>query len=104
MVVSCLMPLCLGITVIIEPVFNEKLFCHDLWKYKLTMTLGSTSLWLSVMKDKEISQIDLSFLRYPITGGEQLLPGIEDLVNHFLAEKNCKFRILQGWGMCELGM
>lgn len=102
-VVSCLMPLCMGITVILEPNFSAESFCYDVRKYKPTMTLVATSLWLSFIKDKKIQKTDLSFLQYPITGGEQLLQRVENNINAFLAQRNCKAKILQGWGMCELG-
>lgn len=103
LVLSCLMPLCLGITVVLEPVFNEQTFCHNLWKYKPAMTLVATSLWLAMIKDRKLQKTDMSFLKYPITGGEQLLPRVESVLDHFLAERNCQSVILQGWGMCELG-
>lgn len=102
-VVSCLMPLCLGITVVLEPIFSAETFCRDVRKYKPTMTLVATSLWLPFLNDKKIQKMDLSFLKYPITGGEQLSPRVENTINTFLAERNCKSTILQGWGMCELG-
>jgi len=45
--VFCLfMPLCLGLCVIIEPVFSEENFTRDILKYKPNLILGATSLWL----------------------------------------------------------
>lgn len=102
-VLSCIMPLCLGVTVILEPVFSIETFCRDVWKYRPSMVLGATSLWLALIKNKKFQKTDLSFLKYPISGGEQMLPRIELQINAFLKERNCCSEILQGWGMCELG-
>lgn len=103
MVVTLLMPLCLGITVILEPVFSKESFAADVKKYKPNMTLAATSLWLYIMKCEELKNVDLSFLNYPITGGEQTLPRVELDLNEFLQEHGCKTHMLKGWGMCELG-
>lgn len=102
-VITCLMPLCLGVTVVLEPVFSAKTFCQDVRKYKPSMTLVSTSLWLALCNDKKSRNADLSLMKYPITGGEALLPRAEDYINNFLRKRNCEVGILQGYGMCELG-
>lgn len=103
MVFSLLMPLCLGITTVLEPVFSKESFVADMKKYKPNMTLTATSLWLYAMKCKELKNTDLSFLTYPITGGEQVLPRVELALNNFLKEHGCKTSLLKGYGMCELG-
>lgn len=103
MVFSLLMPLCLGITTVLEPVFSKESFVADMKKYKPNMTLTATSLWLYAMKCKELRKVDFSFLTYPITGGEQVLPRVELALNNFLHEHGCNASLLKGYGMCELG-
>lgn len=103
LILSTLMPLTLGITVIMEPVYNNENFAKDIKKYSPNMTLGSTSQWLYVISSGILDDSDLSRLRYPITGGEQVLPQVERLINGFLKEHNCKSVLLKGYGMCELG-
>lgn len=102
-VLSVLMPICVGITSVMEPVFSKENFVKSIAKYKPNMTLGSTSLWLYAAQCKELKNSDLSFLRYPITGGEQVLPRIEVAINEFLTAHNCASALLKGYGMCELG-
>lgn len=102
-VLSVLMPVCVGITCVLEPVFSKENFVKDIAKYKTNMTLGATSLWLYAICCKELKNSDLSFLRYPITGGEQVLPRVESAINAFLSSHNCKASLLKGYGMCELG-
>lgn len=102
-VLSVLMPLCVGITVVIEPVFSKENFAADLIKYRPNITLGATSLWLYTMKSRKLKYKDLSFLKYPITGGEQMLGRVETAVNAFLKEHGCRSSLIKGYGMCELG-
>ncbi len=101
-VITLLMPLCLGVTCILEPVFSPEKFLNDMVKYKPNYALVATSLWLFVIEhiDKEF---DLSFLKYPITGGEQMLVSTEMSINDFLKRHNCNAKMQKGWGMCELG-
>ena len=102
-VVSILMPLSLGLTVILEPVFSNVGFAHDLNKYTPNVTLATASLWLYAMNCNELYSVDLSSMTYPLTGGEQLLPEAERKLNDFLAEHNSPAKMEKGWGMCELG-
>lgn len=102
-VLSVMMPLCIGITVILEPVFSGESFSKDIKKYKPNMTLGATSLWLHVLSDPKMKSVDLSRFIYPITGGEQVLPETEVAINEFLKAHGCKTPLIKGYGMCELG-
>ena len=102
-VLSMLMPLCLGIRIIMGPVFSKENFARDLKKYRPQMTLAPISLWLYVIRNKEFENVDLSNLIYPFTGGELVLPRVENMVNSFLEKRNCKSVLMKGYGMCELG-
>lgn len=102
-VLSVLMPICLGITSILEPVFSKESFAKDIKKYKPNMTLGATSLWIYASTCKELKNTDLSFMTYPITGGEQVLSRVESSINAFLKSHRCKAVLFKGYGMCELG-
>ena len=102
-VFSVLMPLCLGITVILEPVFNEINFARDLIKYKPNMVLTATSLWIYACKSKQLRKANLSHLAFPITGGEKITLETENYINRFLSSHNSNNRLLKGYGMCELG-
>lgn len=102
-VFSILMPLCLGVSVIPELAFSKENFSKDLKKYKPNMTLTATSLWLYAINDKTLANVDLSNMRYPITGGEAVKDQDEASINQFLKVHGCKERLLKGYGMCELG-
>ncbi len=102
-VLSVLMPLCIGITVILEPVFSGKSFADDIKKYNPHMTLNSISGWLYVKKLFENKKIDLSNMKYPASGGELILPRVETAMNRFLHQHGSSASLLTAYGMCELG-
>ncbi len=102
-VLSVLMPVCVGITSILEPVFSKENFAKDIKKYSPNMTLGTTSLWLYAANWEGLRNCDLSAMTFPITGGEQVLPRAEVAINTFLKSHGCKSVLLKGYGMCELG-
>ena len=102
-VLSVLMPLCMSVTTILEPVFNEKIFAQDIAKYKPNMTIAATSLWVYAATSSELKNTDLSFMDYPITGGEKVIESTETMLNAFLAAHKCNSKLLKGYGMCELG-
>ena len=102
-VLSVLMPICLGITVILEPAFSKENFAKDLKAYNPHMTLTATSLWIHVMKTYMNSRLDLSNMKYPATGGELILPRVENALNVFLRQHGSRAPLLTAYGMCELG-
>lgn len=102
-ILSILMPLCLGLTVVLEPIFSGETFSRDIRKYKPNLTLAATSLWLYVLADSKMQKADLSKFSYPITGGEQILSETEKRINNFLQSHGCKAPLIKGYGMCELG-
>ena len=102
-VLSILMPLTMGITVVPEPKFSKESFANGLLKYKPNLTLTATSLWQYVISAEKMKNADFSEMKYPITGGEKVLPQDEERINHFLREHHCKSKLIKGYGMCELG-
>lgn len=102
-VLSLLMPICLGITVAMEPAFSKENFAKDIKKYKPEMTLAATSLWLYAISCDELKSVNISNMTYPITGGEAVLPETEVVINEFLKLHGCKAPLIKGYGMCELG-
>lgn len=103
LVLSMLMPLCIGVNIILEPVFSKENFAKDIKKYMPQMTLAPLSLWIYALESQELQDVDLSKLVYPFTGGELVLPRVEDIINNQLKDRNCKSILLKGYGMCELG-
>ena len=102
-VLSMLNPVAHGMTLILEPVFSVDSFVKAMLKYKPNMTVVATSLWLGLINAKECKNIDLSNMRYPITGGEKILEAQENAINDFFKAHNATVPLMKGYGMCELG-
>lgn len=102
-VLSMLNPVAHGMTLILEPVFSVDTFVKDVIKYRPNMTVVATSLWLGLIKAKECENIDLSHLKYPISGGEKILQAQETAINDFFKAHNATVPLMKGYGMCELG-
>ena len=102
-VISIMIPLINGCSVILEAKFSKELFAKDLIKYKPNMTLAATSLWLYEVSLRYKENVNLSFMECPITGGEKISGEDEKAINSFLKNNGCLTDIFKGYGMCELG-
>ena len=102
-VLSIMMPLLLGITVIPEPVFSKETFVKDMARYRPSMTLGSTTMWRYAAQCSELKKTDLSGMTYPIIGGESIRPQDKKEIIDFLRTHGCTAPLAIGYGMCELG-
>ncbi len=102
-VLSVLIPLVQGITVIPEPEFSKESFVKDLLKHRPALTLTATSLWIYAASSTVMKKSDFSNMKYPITGGEKFLPQDERKIATFLKQHGCAVEMIKGYGMCELG-
>ncbi len=100
---SLLMPLSMGITVIFDPIFDKNRFAKNIRNYKPNHAIAPTSHWEALLNNKVLDGVDLSFLVYPIAGGEALTPTLESLLNSFLEAHKAEAKMGKGWGECELG-
>lgn len=95
-------PLYMGFENTLIPQFDLKDFPKLLLTYKPNHVLSGPVLWEYLLKDKRYNKKDLSFLKSPISGGDTLNQELEIKINKHLAEKGCKYRIVQGYGMTEV--
>lgn len=102
-VLDILMPLRMGMTVIPELQFEKERIIDGIKKYKPTMTLNPTSIWMALAQSKKWKKIDLKAMKYPITEGEAVTPQEEKIITDFLQKSGCNAPLIKGYGMCELG-
>lgn len=95
------MPLSYGITTILIPKFKSSEFHKLIKKYKPNHIFGVPKLWKALISNEEINKMDLSFLKYIVSGGENMKDGLEEEINKFLEEHNCKSKIKKGYGLSE---
>ena len=102
--VECIhFPLCTGMTVVLVPKFDASRFDKLLTKYKPTVIPGVPTLFEALISNKHMDNIDLSNVKYVVSGGDSLNEENNKRVNKFLKEHNCHHDIVQGYGMTETG-
>lgn len=94
-------PLALGCYTILVPQFDSRKFDTLFKKTKPTCVLGVPTLFEALIQNKNEKNLDLSGLKYIISGGDLLSPKLEESVNEYLKEHGCKSKITQGYGLSE---
>lgn len=92
---------CFGACSVLIPLFDSKKFGSILNKYKPTMLFGVPTLYEALINVNEADKLDLSFLKYAVSGGDTLPKPLEERVNEFFATHNSDVRICEGYGMTE---
>ena len=94
-------PLCLGCYTILIPRFDSKKFDVLFDKKKPTCVLGVPTLFEALMSCCNVKNLDLSFLKYVVSGGDVLPTSLEERINSYLSSHNSSAKITQGYGMSE---
>lgn len=94
-------PLCLGCYTILVPQFDSKKFDVLFNKKKPTCVLGVPTLFEALISCFNVKNLDLSFLKYVVSGGDSLNPKLEERINSYLASHNSSAKVTQGYGMSE---
>ena len=93
--------LCLGMKLVLIPQFNAKKFDDLIKKYRPSVLTGVPTLYEALISNPGMKDVDLSFLKYVISGGDSLSPALANRVNTFFKEHGCNRKIWQGYGMTE---
>ncbi len=99
--VSMHLPLCLGVKLILVPQFNAKKFDELLAKYRPSVITGVPTLFEAMLNNSGMKYVDLSFLKYVVSGGDSLSIPMFAKINEFLSSHGSKIKIFQGYGMTE---
>lgn len=94
-------PLALGCYTILVPQFNSKKFDILFKKTKPTCVLGVPTLFEALSENNNIKHLDLSFLKYAVSGGDLLNSNLESKINEYFKAHNSQARITQGYGLSE---
>lgn len=101
LVVCVLAPLALGTTSILVPQFDAKRFDRLIRKYSPTALAGVPTLYEALISNPHMLHVDMSSIKYVISGGDSLSVDKNQKVNAFLKEHHCRAHIMQGYGMTE---
>lgn len=99
--VSMHIPLCLGCKLVLIPQFNAKKLDELIVKYRPTLLTGVPTLYDAMMNNPGMKHVDLSFLKYIVSGGDSLTVAMFKRLNEFLDEHGARVKVLQGYGMTE---
>lgn len=94
-------PLALGCYSILIPQFDAKKFDIMFQKKKPSCVLGVPTLYEALMNNNNVKNLDLSNLKYIVSGGDILPKNLENKMNKFLKEHGSSGKITQGYGLSE---
>ena len=94
-------PLASGEEMILVPKFDAKRFDKLLSKYHPTIIPGVPTLFEAMIKNKHMQNVDLSEVKYVVSGGDTLNPERNVEVDRFLKSHHCRHKIVQGYGLTE---
>lgn len=98
--VSINTPFVLGCEVVMVPQFNSRKFDKLIERYQPNVIFGVPTLFEALTNIKNDS-LDLSMLKYVISGGDCLSSNLIRRVNLYLSDHKARIKISQGFGMTE---
>ena len=90
-----------GAEVILIPTFKAKKFDELLRKYRPTVLVGVPTLFEALTTNKNMDDVNLSNLKYVISGGDTLSCEKVIKINNFLYEHGSRTNMIQGYGLTE---
>ena len=93
--------MCLNGGVILIPQFDAKKFDSLLSKYKPTLIAGVPTLFEAMMNNKKVQDMNLSYIKYLIVGGDSLTEVKNNEMNKFIRSHGIQNDVVQGYGMTE---
>ncbi len=98
--VSTYGPNCLGCKLILLPQFDSRSFGKLLQKNHPNILFGVPTLYEALLK-VDNPNLDLSCIKYMVSGGDSLNLPLEQKLNAFLKQHGCRTEVAQGYGMTE---
>ena len=86
---------------ILLPQFNAKTFVKLIKKYKPNIIAGVPTLYEALLKSEGLENVNLSFLRLVISGGDSLSIELKKKVDKFLNEHGANIQVREGYGLTE---
>ena len=99
---AMLEPIALGLTCIMLPKYEPEKFYEYAKKYKPNFITSIPPYWEALLSIEKPKNLDLSFLRMPVYGGEAMAPQNEAAVNDILSSMGVPNPLSKGLGMTEL--
>lgn len=101
LVVCICAPLSFGAKAVLVPQFDAKRFDKLLRKYNPTVIAGVPTLFEALLTNPHMINVDMSNVKYVVSGGDSLSVEKNNIINEFLKKHNCNAHVVQGYGMTE---
>lgn len=95
------LPLSAGVMINLIPKLNSKKLDKLITKYKPNHIIGVPTLFKGIINNKKLKKVDLSFLKYVVSGGDLVKDSLENDINDFLKEHNSSAKLSKGYGLSE---
>ena len=92
---------CVGAEVVLIPTFKASKFHELLIKHTPTVLVGVPTLFEALTSNKNMIDVDLSNLKYIISGGDTLNRKRVEKINDFLHKHGAQTNMIQGYGLTE---
>ena len=93
--------MCLGTSVVLVPQFDAKRFDKLFTSYHPTIVAGVPTLYEALLTNKHMDNMDLSYVKYIISGGDSLPVNRNETINKFFKKHGSRAEVIQGYGMTE---
>ena len=90
-----------GTKIVLVPTFKAAEFYKLLTKYKPSVLVGVPTLFEALTNNEHMKDVNLSHIKYVISGGDTLNKNRISKINEFLHEHGANANVLQGYGMTE---
>lgn len=94
-------PLTIGVKCILIPVFNCKAFGRLIKQYKPNYVVGVPTLFETMINDPGVKEMNLSFIKNLIVGGDTMPPELKKRIDEFMSEHSSIATIRSGYGLTE---
>ena len=89
-----------GISILL-PQFNVKTFDKLLTQHKPNVIVGVPTLYEALLLNEKIDKMDLSFIKFAISGGDSLSISLKRKLDKFFQDHHANIQIREGYGMTE---
>lgn len=102
-ILSTHMPLCMGLNIVMFPNYEPENFAKNIMKYKINHVLAGPADWNNFLENPKVKKSNLSHLHTMGSGSAKLSEAKKDEINELVHERGGKYKILEGYGMTEVG-
>jgi len=102
-IIAIHLPLALHMQVRLLPNYEPHKFAKNIMKYKPNHTAAGPADWNNFLQNRSVKFHNFDYLRTIGSGSDALLPKNKLAINKLLQERGCKFSVIEGYGMTEVG-